>query len=107
MSHVFLAPEGGDDGAALCEHAAAELRAQARAIARFTDGVHDGWLGDCEEGRGWALLLQAKAVGANSLRWLLECHAANLTAIARQFRCTTRPYAEADDDVIGHQWSTV
>jgi hypothetical protein len=107
MSHVFLTPEGGDDGAALCEHAAAELKALALAVAKFADGVHDGWLGDCEEGRGWARLLLAKSVGANSLRWLLEQHAANLTAIARQFRCTTSPYAAADDNVIGPQWHTV
>ena len=106
MSQVLLAPGGGDEGAALCEHAAAELRAQALAVARLADGVHDGWLGDCEEGRGWAMLLQARSVGANSLRRLLEQHAANLSAMARQFRCTTSPYAAADDNVIGRQWST-
>jgi hypothetical protein len=107
MNHVFLAPGGGDDRAMLCERAAAELRTLGCEIARFAVGVHDGWLGDCAEGRGWARLLQDKSDGANSLRWLLEQHAANLTAIARQFRCTTTPYAAADDNVIGHQWSTV
>jgi hypothetical protein len=107
MSDVFLTPEGGDDGAALCEHAAAELRAHARTVAELADGVHDGWLGDCAEGRGWAQILQAKSVGANSLRRLVEQHADNLTAIANHFRYTTRPYAATDDNVMGRPWSTL
>jgi len=106
MTDVFLTPRGGDDTATLCERAAAQLTAQARTTTRFTDGLSTGWLGDCEEGRGWARLLQEKAVGANSLRWLLERHAANLVSIADQFRGTTRPYADADDNAIGPRWST-
>jgi hypothetical protein len=106
VSHVFLSPGAGDDAARMCEHAAAELSAHARAVSRMADGAHDGWLGDCEEGRGWAELLLEKSVGANSLRWLLERHAANLAAIASQFRCTTRPYGATDENVIGGQWST-
>jgi hypothetical protein len=106
MSQVFLSPEAGDDEAAMCEHAATELSSHARAVARLADGVQDGWLGDCEEGRGWARLLVEKSVGANSLRWLLERHAANLTAIANQFRCSTSAYGATDDDVMGRQWST-
>jgi hypothetical protein len=74
-------------------------------VTAFADGVHDGWLGTCEEGRGWARLLQEKAVGANSLRWLLERHAANLMIIADQFRRTTPPYGDTDSNVIGREWA--
>jgi len=104
MTDVFLTPDGGHDAAALCERAAAQLTAQAQAAGRFADGLTAGWLGDCEEGRGWARLLQEKSVGANSLRWLLERHAANLTSIADQFRRTTIPYAAADGNALGPQW---
>lgn len=104
MVDVFLTPGAGSDVAALCDKAAAEMAAHGRAVAALAGGVHDGWLGDCEEGRGWARLLEEKAAGANSLRWLLERHAANLTAIADQFRSTTGPYAEADR--WGRRWST-
>ncbi|HZQ31471.1 MAG TPA: hypothetical protein VFB19_07030 [Mycobacterium sp.] len=106
MADVFLSPEGGHDAAALCEQAAAQLMAQTRSVAALTDGVYDGWLGDCAEGRGWVRLLEEKATGANSLRWLLERHAANLNMIADQFRSTTEPYGEADSKVMGRQWST-
>ena len=104
MTDVFLTPNAGHDVAALCESAAAQLTAHTQAVAELAAGVHDGWLGDCEEGRGWARLLQEKAVGTNSLRWLLQRHAANLTDLAGQFRFTTRPYGEADDNVLGGQW---
>jgi hypothetical protein len=107
MSEVFLIPGGGGDAAALCERAAAELQAHARAVTILADGVHDGWLGDCEEGRGWARVLQAKSVGENSVRWLLERHAENLMGLAGHFRSTTTPYTTTDDDVIGHQWPTL
>ncbi|MGE5697586.1 MAG: hypothetical protein ACM4D3_20835 [Candidatus Sericytochromatia bacterium] len=96
MADVFLTPDGAAAAATLCERAVASFVSQARMIERLADGLFDGWLGDCEEGRGWARLLQEKAVGANSLRWLLEQHAANLTTLAGQFRGTTTPYAEAD-----------
>jgi hypothetical protein len=102
---VFLTPDGGHDAAALCERAAAELTEQAQATARFADGLDDGWLGDCAEGRGWARLLQEKAVGAKSLRWLLERHAANILAIADQFRRVTGPYVDVDQ-TMGRQWPT-
>jgi hypothetical protein len=105
MTDVYLTPDGGQDAAAMCEQAADRLSALALAAAAFADGVHDGWLGDCEEGRGWARLLLDKAVGANSLRWLLERHAANLVGIANHFRCTTRPYGQADSNAIGRSWS--
>lgn len=105
VSDVFLTPEGGHDVAALCEQAAARLAAQAATTSAFVEGLHDGWLGDCEEGRGWARLLEDKAVGANSLRWLLDRHTANLMAIAAQFRSTTRPYTDTDGDVMRRQWS--
>jgi hypothetical protein len=106
MTDVFLSPGGGDDAAALCEQAAADLMENARRTARFADGLHDGWLGDCEEGRGWARLLQDKALGANSLRWLFERHAANVMDIADRFRRTTRPYGDVDNTMMGRQWST-
>ncbi len=106
MIDVFLTPDGGHDAAALCEEAAARLAAQAQNATAFVDGLHDGWLGDCEEGRGWARLLEDKAVGANSLRWLLERHIANLKTIADQFRCTTRSYGDTDSNVMGQRWST-
>jgi hypothetical protein len=106
MADVFLAPDGGADAAALCERAAASLAAQARTVERFTDGLGDGWLGDCEEGRGWAQLLREKAVGANSLRWLLDRHAANLATLADQFRRTTTPYADADSNAMRRPWPT-
>jgi hypothetical protein len=107
MPDVYLTPDGGHDAAALCEQAAAHLTEQAHATTTFTDGLHDGWLGDCEEGRGWARLLQGKAVGANSLRWLLERHAANLIDIADRFRRTTRPYGDVDNAVMGRRWPTL
>jgi hypothetical protein len=100
MTDVFLTPDGGHDAAALCEQAAAHLAAQARTATAFVDALYDGWLGDCEEGRGWARLLEEKAVGANSLRWLLDRHAANLMTIADQFRRSTRPYADTDSNVM-------
>jgi hypothetical protein len=106
MTDVILTPDGGHDAAALCEQAAARLAAHAQTATAFTDALHDGWLGDCEEGRGWALLLHDKAVGENSLRWLIDRHVANLTAIADQFRRTTRPYGDTDSTVIGPQWSS-
>ena len=106
MADVFLTPTGGIDAAALCERAAAHLAAQSRALARFADGLHDGWLGDCEEGRGWARLLQDKTTGANSLGWLHDRHAANLMTICDQFRSTTRPYGDADNEVMGRRWPT-
>jgi hypothetical protein len=106
MADVFLTPDGGADAAALCERAAVSLASQSRTAKRFADGLHDGWLGDCEEGRGWARLLQEKAVGANSLRWLLDRHAANLTTIADQFRTTTTPYGEVDSNVMSRPWPT-
>jgi hypothetical protein len=106
MTDVLLTPDGGHDAAALCEQAAAQLTEQAHTATRFADGLDGGWLGDCEEGRGWARLLQEKAVGANSLRWLLQRHAANLIDIADRFRRTTRPYGDADSIVIGRQWPT-
>jgi hypothetical protein len=104
VENVYLTPGGGGDAAALCERAAAELIAQMHGIARFGDGVFDGWLGECEEGRGWANLLHEKAVGANSVRWLLERHSANLLIIAEQFRRTAAPYADADREVMGRPW---
>lgn len=104
MTDVYLTPDGGRDAAARCERAAARLNAQAKEVAKFADGLSTGWLGDCEEGRGWAGLLQEKSVGTNSLRWLLERHAANLISIANQFRSTTTPYASADGDAMGPQW---
>jgi hypothetical protein len=104
MAGVKLVPDVGVDAAALCERAAAQLDGQAAAVARFVDGVGNGWLGDCEEGRGWARLLSEKAVGENSLRWLLERHAANLRVIAGQFRSTTTPYTDVDSRVMGGAW---
>ncbi|MFZ0833530.1 MAG: hypothetical protein WAM92_10675 [Mycobacterium sp.] len=104
MADVFLAPDGGHDAAALCERAAASLASQARNVERLADGLADGWLGDCEEGRGWARLLREKAVGANSLRWLLDRHAGNLTTLADQFRRTTTPYGEADGNAMRQPW---
>jgi len=106
MADVFLTPDGGTDAAALCERAAASLASQARTVERLAEGLADGWLGDCEEGRGWARLLQEKAVGANSLRWLIHRHAANLVAIADQFRSTTTPYSAADSDAMRRPWSS-
>jgi hypothetical protein len=106
MADVFLTPDGGTDAAALCERAAAYLAAQTRTAELFADGLHDGWLGDCEEGRGWARLLQEKAVGVNSLRWLLDRHVSNLTTIASQFRSTTTPYGDVDSNVMSRPWPT-
>ncbi|HET9117535.1 MAG TPA: hypothetical protein VFN75_05580 [Pseudonocardiaceae bacterium] len=73
-------------------------------MERLADGLADGWLGDCEEGRGWARLLQEKAAGANSLRWLLDRHAANLATLADQFRRTTTLYGDADSNVMSRPW---
>jgi hypothetical protein len=106
MADVFLTPQGGADAAALCDRTAAHFTSQTRSAERFADGLHDGWLSDCEEGRGWARLLQEKAVGANSLRWLLDRHAANLNAIADRFRRTTTPYSDADSNVMSRSWPT-
>ncbi len=106
MADVFLTPDGGHDASALCERSAASLASQARDVERLADGLADGWLGDCEEGRGWARLLREKAVGANSLRWLLDRHAANLTTLADQFRRTTSPYGDADSNAMRVPWST-
>jgi hypothetical protein len=100
----MLTPGAGVDAAALCEQAADHLEAQALTVVRFADGVGDGWLGACEEGRGWARLLNEKAVGDNSLRWLLQRHAANLRAIASQFRSTTTPYSDADGGWSWPSW---
>lgn len=105
MTDLLLTPDGGHDAATLCEQAAAQLTEQAHATTKFAAALYDGWLGDCEEGRGWASLLQEKAVGANSLRWLLDRHAANLAEIASQLRRTTRPYGEVDR-AMGRQWPT-
>jgi hypothetical protein len=104
MAGLKLAPDVGVDAAVLCERAAAQLEAQAAKVARFVDGVGNRWLGDCEEGRGWARLLSEKAVGENSLRWLLERHAVYLRVIAGQFRSTTTPYADVDSRVMGGAW---
>lgn len=101
MTNVYLAPGGGQDAARWCEDAAAQL--QTLTTDAFADGLGDGWLGDCEEGRGWAQLLHDKAVGANSLRWLLECHVAHLRTIADQFRRSTGQYGDADQPT-GSPW---
>src|SRR5262245_25704439 len=66
VSIVKLTPSGGRDAAALCEHAAAALTAQVPAAAELAEGLYDGWLGECEEGRGWARMLHDKSVGAHS-----------------------------------------
>lgn len=106
MTDVFLTPHGGHDAAALCEEAAAQLAGQAQDAGSFAYRLHDGWLGDCEEGRGWARLLEDKAVGANSLRWLIQQHVENLRTIADQFRCTTRSYGDADSSVMEQRWAS-
>ena len=96
MTNVYLTPEAGTEVATLCERAAADLSARQPAVSALADDVHRGWLGDCEEGRGWARLLQDKATGSNSLRWLVEQHVANLMTIAERYRQTIGGYAEAD-----------
>ncbi|HEY7052130.1 MAG TPA: hypothetical protein VH496_08340 [Mycobacterium sp.] len=104
MTDVFLTPEGGHDVAELCVRTAARLTEHTATVVALADGLYDGWLGDCEEGRGWARLLQEKSAGANSLRWLLARHVTNLNEIAAQFRSTTQVYGETDNNVLGRQW---
>lgn len=96
MTHVYVTPEAGAEVAAVCERAAADLSARLRAVSALADGVDSSWLGDCEEGRGWARLLNDKASGANSLRRLIEQHIANLVTIAGRYRHTVSGYADAD-----------
>ncbi len=93
---VYVTPEAGAEVADVCERAAADLTARLPAVSALADGVDADWLGDCEEGRGWAQLLRDKASGANSLRWLLELHIANLVKIAARYRHTVSGYADAD-----------
>lgn len=96
VSIVHLTPDGGRAAAALCENAAIALSTQVPGVVALADGLDSGWLGLCEEGRGWARLLRDRAIGATSLRWLLERHAADLHLMASRLRGTTLTYSSAD-----------
>ena len=88
-----IEPGAGDRAAALCDDAAAELTGCAAELddSRCGDNL---WLGDCEEGRGWHRLLRSQTA---ALRWLLQSHAENLSAIAARVRAVDAAYRDADD----------
>ncbi len=90
---LHLEPGVGDHAAALCDATAAELTGLAARLDEDRCGDH-GWLGDCEEGRGWHRLLRAQTTALHSL---LARHAENLSVFAARLRTIDADYREADD----------
>ena len=90
---LHIEPGAGDHAAALCDAAAAELTGYAAELDDSRCG-NNLWLGDCAEGRSWHRLLRSQTA---SLRWLLETHAENLSAIGVRFRAVDAAYREADN----------